>query len=132
MDQDIKVQVKELIEQVESYETDFMDHCKMAFNFIYGYHQKFDADLVLKAVETSFERVIEGESFFNEFDTNGLGESLEAIIEYEIEQTYAIIDEAETEEEKKKAEKRLKRLEPQLKDILRLKAKDFDIGIKIR
>lgn len=132
MDQDIKEQVKQLMEQVESYETDFMDHCKIAFNFIYGYHLGFDAALVLKAVECSFERVIEGESFFDEFDTNGLGESLEAIIQFEIENAQYDIKEAETEDEKKKAQKRLKRLEPQLKKILGLKAKDFDIGIKIR
>lgn len=85
-------------EALKKYETDLKEHCGFALEFIREARDKYSSNIILRALELSFENASQEGSFFDLFDADGLGTSLEQELEYEAEMV------REEEAEKKRIE----------------------------
>lgn len=122
MDHAIIDTINQLVEEVESYNQDFNEHIDIFRDFIVYYKNHFDAEILLDTIVCSLDYVRNGESFFDEFDLNGLGGSLTTILANEIKIYKSVIKEAETESEKIEAQKHLSRLETQAAEWSKMSA----------
>jgi hypothetical protein len=83
---DLKQELETLLESSEGLkrlDNDLKEHCKIAQEFINNNSGVHDPKVLLKALELSFGAVAHGSDFFEEFDENGLSESLAMAVEDE-------------------------------------------------